>query len=112
MKRSILILLFLVLTLSTMAVYAFNSKTSDENDPLTNPDANACFIGGSMVGKCGDSDLFWNAGWYLVRFEQSIITRDQVPDQYKWILPKEGMVSEASGGKPVLIPTNPPAPPV
>ena len=72
-----------------MTVYAFDPATPEENDPRTNPDANACFVGGSMVGKCGDSDLFWNAGWYLIRFERGLITRDQVPDQYKWVLPKE-----------------------
>ena len=94
MKRSALIMLVLLLTVSVIAVYAFNPTTPAENDPLINEDANACFIGGSMVGKCGDSELLWNAGWYLIRFEQGIITRDQVPDQYKWVLPKESVATE------------------
>jgi hypothetical protein len=87
-RRILLILALLTLAISTMIVYAFEPTTLGENDPRTNPDANACFIGGSMVGKC-DSDLLWNAGWYLIRFEQGLITRGQVPDQYKWVLPKE-----------------------
>ena len=93
-KRSVLILLALFLTVSTLAVYAFNPTTPSENDPSINPDANACFIGGAWEGTCGDSDLKWNAGWYLIRFEQGLITRDQVPDQYKWVVPTEVVPTE------------------
>lgn len=89
MKRTLLIVLLLVLILSTMAVFAFEPTTPAENDPLTNPDANACFVGGAWEGTCGDSDLKWNAGWYLIRFGAGLISRGQVPDQYKWILPAE-----------------------
>jgi hypothetical protein len=83
-----------------MAVYAFNPTTPAENDPLINEDANACFIGGAWEGTCGDSDLKWNAGWYLIRFDQGLITRDQVPDQYKWILPPEVVPTEVTIMKP------------
>jgi hypothetical protein len=104
-RRILLILALAALAISVMAVYAFEPTTPGENDPRTNLDANACFIGGSMVGKCDDSDLFWNAGWYLIRFEQGLITRNQVPDQYKWVLPKESEVSNPSfptpTGKPL-----------
>ena len=108
MKRSALIILVMLLIVSVIAVYAFNPTTAEENDPLINEDANACFVGGAWEGTCGDSDLLWNAGWYLIRFEQGVITRDQVPDQYKWILPKEASENE----KPVIVPTNPPVPPL
>lgn len=104
MKRSALILLVLFLTVSAIVVYAFNPTTPAENDPLINEDANACFIGGSMVGICGDSDLLWNAGWYLIRFERGIITRDQVPDQFKWVLPKEAIETETPIEKPPIGP--------
>lgn len=87
-RRIFLLLVLAALAISMMATYAFEPTTLAENDPRTNPDANACFVGGSMVGKC-DSDLLWNIGWYLIRFEQGLITEGQVPDQYKWILPKE-----------------------
>ena len=87
--KMLLILAALVMVLTVMAVFA-DPTTPAENDPRTNPDANACFTSGSMADKCGDSDMFWNAGWYLIRFEQSLINRNQVPDQYKWVLPKDG----------------------
>jgi hypothetical protein len=102
-RRIFLLLALAALAISMMAVYAFEPTTLAENDPRINPDANACFVGGSMVGKC-DSDLLWNAGWYLLRFEQGLITEGQVPDQYKWILPKESdstVIQPTPTGKPL-----------
>lgn len=62
------------------------------NDPNVNPDANACFTGGSMEGKCGDSrwgdaDYMWTAGWYKVRYDYGLISRSMFPDLFKWLLP-------------------------
>lgn len=43
------------------------------NDPAVNPDANACYEGGSRAGKCySDSD--WACGWYYIRWEGSLTT--------------------------------------
>ena len=66
--------------------------------------ANACAAGGTMAGKCSVddpgficppevsdcqaySDMLWRAGWYLIRFEQGVFTRDEIPDVFQWLLP-------------------------
>jgi hypothetical protein len=58
------------------------------NDPNVNPDANACFAGGSMEGKCADSEYLWTGAWYKIRFDFGLISRAVFPDQYRWMLPE------------------------
>jgi hypothetical protein len=103
-KRNIVILLLLAMVASALAVYAFEPTTPEENDPSVNFDANACFIGGSWYGKCGTDDVLWNAGWYLIRFDAGLITRGQVPDQFKWSIPEEVVEDTVvpTPGKPVM----------
>lgn len=74
----------------SLTIFAGITAAQDEplpNDPWVNPDANACFTGGSWEGKCGDDLEMWQAGWYLIRWEKGIISEDDIPDQYKWVLP-------------------------
>jgi len=86
MKRTILLgVAGLALLVSLFAATAATPKETP-NDPRTNPDANACYTGGSMAGKCKLDDELWKAGWYEIRLEYGLISRDQVPDQYKWLL--------------------------
>jgi hypothetical protein len=82
----VLIFFMLVFSLS-----AFISSAQEDNDPATNPDANACNVGGSMEGKCnsdsnGDGvvsqeevDWAWNCGWYLIRYEHQMIAASSFP---------------------------------
>ena len=61
------------------------------NDPAVNEDANACYEGGSMEGKCGldadgdgtleqhELDWAWACGWYTIRVEAGIIAASGVP---------------------------------
>lgn len=60
-------------------------SVAQENNPLYDPDANACFPGGAFAGMCdkldvdddGDADRFdsewcWKCGWYYIRVEYGI----------------------------------------
>ena len=86
MKRTVVLgIAALVLVFSLMVVVAATSKETP-NDPRSNPDANACYTGGSMAGKCKLDGELWKAGWYEIRLEYGLISGDQVPDQYKWLL--------------------------
>src|SRR5689334_24986183 len=82
------------LILATLALFVLGlsliaaQDASLPNDPRVNPDANACSEGGSMEGKCGDSEYMWAGAWYKIRFEYGLISRKIFPDQYKWMLPK------------------------
>ncbi len=58
------------------------------NDPYVNEGANACLEGGAMEYRC-HTELEWQAGWYLIRFQVGMITRAQVPDWVAWVLPPE-----------------------
>src|SRR5438105_5028736 len=98
MKRVVLLsIMSLVLLVSLMvALAATHSETP--NDPRLNPDANACYTGGSMAGKCKLDDQLWIAGWYAIRLEYGLISGNQIPDQYKWLLPQ-------TTDEPVPVPT-------
>ncbi|MEO1286227.1 MAG: hypothetical protein AAFV93_00560 [Chloroflexota bacterium] len=82
-KLSLIIMLF---ALSVVLIQAQDSD--DANDPNNNEDANACYDGGTLEGKC-DSEVMWQAGWYLIRFEYGIFDRDEIPAWVNWALPPE-----------------------
>ncbi|MEM9953187.1 MAG: hypothetical protein AAF846_16400 [Chloroflexota bacterium] len=82
-KLSLIIMLF---ALSTLLIQAQDSD--DANDPNNNKDANACYDGGTLEGKC-DSEVMWQAGWYLIRFEYDIFDRNEIPAWVSWALPPE-----------------------
>lgn len=52
-------------------------------------DDNSCFPGGAWAGTCGDDPWMWNAGWYHIRVIRGEMTYDQVPDQYKSVVPSQ-----------------------
>lgn len=87
MKRLLMVCAILTLSLLGFRIIAAEDKPLP-NDPRVNPDANACSEGGSMEGKCGDSEYMWAGAWYKIRYEYGLIGRDKFPDQYKWMLPK------------------------
>lgn len=78
-----------MLLLSLVAVFAA-SDSENPNDPAVNPNANACYTGGSMAGKCKADKQLWIAGWYAIRYQRGLITADQIPDPYKWLLDTTG----------------------
>ena len=67
-------------------------------EPLTSDD-NECYTGGTMAGKCDNGfhadgsvtaaevEWAWNCGWYMARFNDGTIDREQVPDECESLLP-------------------------
>ncbi|GAB1421119.1 hypothetical protein MASR2M15_12600 [Anaerolineales bacterium] len=104
MKYILVVLLLSVLAAITFA-FGFDDK-GQLNDPSTNLDANACFEGGSLAGRC-TTDWDWICGWYLIRFEEGLIRPDQVPDYCQsLLLGSTGQTSGLPGGGPGSIPTS------
>ena len=89
-KKSILIILITVISSSfTLA----QDDQGNVNDPNINDRANACYEDGSLAGKCSDP-ASWTAGWYLIRYEYGIFSRDEVPVWVLWVLPPEAVPEE------------------
>ena len=86
MKRIILFALAVCMLFVSLVVGLAATDKQSPNDPTVNADANACYTGGSMAGKCKSDNELWKAGWYEIRFEYGLISANQVPDQYKWLL--------------------------
>jgi hypothetical protein len=85
-----LIVALSVLLLSSIAVFAeagFDDQ-GNPNDPTVNERANACYEGASMENRC-QTELDWQAGWYLIRFEFGLLSREEVPSWVAWVLPPE-----------------------
>jgi hypothetical protein len=100
----------LITLLSTGTIFAQEPSNAEENNPNTNPSANACFAGGALAGKCATTDLdkngqieqseityIYTGGWYLIRFQAGIYSRSEVPLLYHWMLPPELPLSNADG---------------
>lgn len=100
------------------AVFAAEPTTAEGNNPRTNPDANACYIGGSLYGKCETYDLdhdkdvetweiayMYRAGWYIIRFDRGMYARSQVPRLYRWLLGPEPIVIDYGSAPTAALPT-------
>lgn len=86
MKRIVLLILFALLGVVIVTAQNVDDQ-GNPNDPTINEDANACFGEGSMSGLC-DTDWEWTCGWYLIRFEYSMISRDNFPQTCSSLLPE------------------------
>jgi hypothetical protein len=119
MKRWIF--LCAAILLATNVVMASEPTTAAENNPFTNEEANACYMGGTWEGQCGnvdvnrdgiveqwESDYTYTVGWYLIRFEFNIISREDFPPEYSWALPPKPEPVPSSGGP--VVPPPPPGP--
>ncbi len=102
MKRSVLFLIASLALLVSLVAALAATDTETPNDPRVNPNANACYTGGSMAGKCKLDDELWIAGWYEIRREYGLIGNNQIPDQYKWLLPP---LPKDAGVFPSVLPT-------
>jgi len=69
------------------------------NDPRVNDDANACYFGGTLSGKCNttdvngdkvvdsyDRDWMWQAGWHLIRYQYNVVIREDFEPTYQTLL--------------------------
>ncbi|MBK9749142.1 MAG: hypothetical protein IPO91_20515 [Chloroflexi bacterium] len=89
MLQRLVIVTLLFLLVAIPAFAQEDTETQDlPNDPYVNDAANACLEGGAMEYRC-HTELEWQAGWYLIRFQVGMITRAQVPDWVAWVLPPE-----------------------
>jgi len=102
MKRLIpLILIFVLATFSALAADGVDDR-GNPNNPEVNDRANACFDGGSMAGKCdstdidgdgeieqGEVDWHYTCGWFMIRFEEGLFTREEIPLTCLSLLPSE-----------------------
>jgi hypothetical protein len=73
------------------AAFAQTDDGGLPNDPLVNEDANACYAGGSLEGKCAldgdgngvvddyEADWAWNCGWHVIRLDAGMIGENDVP---------------------------------
>ncbi|QPC82788.1 hypothetical protein G4Y79_24405 [Phototrophicus methaneseepsis] len=96
--------LFLIVSL-VFAAIGFDDR-GNPNDPRINERANACFEGGTMEGRC-QTEIDWIAGWYLIRYNEGLIAREDFPSQYRWILPPLPKVVSSDGSNDPGVPTDP-----
>ncbi len=102
MLRRLTFILAVMMCVLVMSA-AFAAADTLPNDPKLNPDANACYAGGTLEGRCNgvDSNLdgvvsedevkfAWVGGWYLIRFQAGMISRADFPKEYLYLLPQEG----------------------
>lgn len=92
------------------------AQTTDDqgaaNDPQTNDRANACYDGGTLADKC-DNDWAWQCGWYLIRHEAGLVSRDEFPLWCSILLPTltaSFPATDIMGAG--FVPTGPASPPV
>lgn len=121
MKSKFALLCLFVLLFGVVSIV---SVAQDNNNPLYNPDANACFPGGAFAGMCdtldvdddGDADSFdsewcWKCGWYYIRVEYGIFPQEvlygicgvappvvEVEEEKKDDKPKKHREEEPTGG--------------
>lgn len=91
LKKSIVLIFIVLLALLISSILVLAGGFDDRgnsNDPAVNDRANACYEAGTLAGKC-DSDLEWQAGWYLIRYEFGIFERYEIPEWVEWVLPPE-----------------------
>jgi hypothetical protein len=95
-------LFFVLLVLSfSVLVFALDDQ-GNPNDPTINERANACYEDGSMAGKCLTA-WDWEGGWYLIRFQSGLISRENFPLQFVILLPP--LPEDLANDKPYSYPT-------
>jgi hypothetical protein len=99
LKRYVLILIGVLLGAFILAA---QDDQGNPNDPRTNERANACYEDGTMTSKC-DEEWEWVCGWYLIRFEYGLISREVFPSDCAILLPSDDI-------PPVIPPTATPVP--
>lgn len=80
----VVVSVMMLIVLSSISSFALTT-----NDPNDDPDANACYVGGSMYDTCNsmdadhdgdiddnDKEWMWKCGYYLIRVEHGIYSSD------------------------------------
>ncbi|MEM9955831.1 MAG: hypothetical protein AAF846_29800 [Chloroflexota bacterium] len=101
MRKFILVVVMLCMTALAVVTSLAQDASPTDNDPTINDDANACFAGGVLEGRCNDdldgdgvitdveTNWAWNCGWYLIRYNNGMYNRDDVPITCQIMLPPE-----------------------
>jgi hypothetical protein len=91
MKRTSVFCILLMIVLASLLVVPAALAETESADPggehELDPDANACYEGGTLAGQC-HSDADWSAGWFLVRYEHGEMDRERIPGEYHGYLPR------------------------
>jgi hypothetical protein len=85
-RLSLFSVLALFLIISSSAILAEDAASSQGAPKELDSLANACSPDGSLAGKC-NTDMLWDAGWYLIRFEQGMTAHTGFPTRLIWVLP-------------------------
>lgn len=89
MKR----VLVMMVAILTVALNLTTLADAPQPEPGSRAD-NECNPGGTMAGKC-TNDWEWKGGWYIARFNDGILRREEVPTEYHFLLPP--LVEELAG---------------
>ncbi len=92
MKRSTIITAICVLALVSLFTFSAAFAADDAHTDI-DPNANACFEGGSLYGQC-DTEAMWKAGWFRAQVELGALSADDVPAEFAWAVPGH----DSSGG--------------
>lgn len=98
----LLILSMSLLVGMTVSAQEIKIVPGGNNDPRFNVEANACYWGGTLAGKCDttdvnedkvidkyDRDWMWLAGWHLIRYEYNVVDSKDFDEAYLDVLPPE-----------------------
>jgi hypothetical protein len=85
-KTALFLFAFLVLLIAATVLASSVDDQGTSNDPRVNERANACYEGGTLAFRCTSDDL-WELGWYLIRFEFGLISRENFPARFAYALP-------------------------
>jgi hypothetical protein len=88
MQRIIFLVLIFVLGFSISFAQEPLDDQGNPNDPNSNDRANACYSGGAMAGKC-TSEWEWICGWYMIRYDNGLLSREEVPFSCFTLLPSQ-----------------------
>jgi hypothetical protein len=93
------LLISLGFVLLLMSSTAFVIAQDLPNDPTVNDDANACYTGGTMEGRCGtvdhdgngviddyESEWDFRCGWYLIRYQYQMISSVELPSDCRTLV--------------------------
>lgn len=93
----------LTILLSAFLLLGFSiSLAQSPNDPAVNPDANACYDGGSMDGTCTrdrdvnddgvinelDTDYLFRCGWYKIRVKNDMMSESVLDKKCEFETPE------------------------
>src|SRR5690349_9677480 len=97
MKKRLFICFLFVL--SFCSVLSIHAQDGDSIPKPGTPSDNECYSGGTMAGKCDNGfhadgsttpdeiAWAWRCGWYMARFNEKSISRDDVPSDCSSLLP-------------------------